>query len=129
MGILHKIIHFLNPPLRVITFITYNEAALYKESNLGGLGGFFKDGMRWPDYLAIFKPKYHPQLENLRAAIIERNLRITGDIHQHDSDIPSCPVFSDGTVATYSYRAWGDLMAAIWSTHDNKDYSYMDFYC
>jgi hypothetical protein len=31
-------------------------------------------------------------------------------------------------VATFSYRGWGDIMAAIWSEEENKDYNYMDFY-
>ena len=39
------------------------------------------------------------------------------------------PVFDDGTVGSFSFRAWGDLMAAIWNTEENTNkYSYMDFY-
>ena len=38
------------------------------------------------------------------------------------------PLFSDGKVATFSFRGWGDLMAAIWSEAEDKDYGYMDFY-
>lgn len=56
----------------------------------------------------------------------ELGIREGGDWHQ--SDACGCPVFSDGTTALFSYRAWGDIMAAIWSEHDGKDYGYMDFY-
>jgi hypothetical protein len=37
-------------------------------------------------------------------------------------------MFSDGSVATFSLRGWGDLLAAVYSERDNKDYCYMDFY-
>jgi hypothetical protein len=50
---------------------------------------------------------------------------MTGQEHQYNSGVP---VFSDGKVATYTYRGWGDLMAAIWATEEDKDYHYMDFY-
>lgn len=110
-----------------VVFVTSYEAEKLPESGLGGLGGFFNNGMRWADYLAIWKEEVHPRLESLRAAIIEKNVRCNG--LQHQNGYPSCPVFEDGTCATYSFRAWGDLMAAVWSSHDNTDYSYMDFYC
>ncbi len=37
-------------------------------------------------------------------------------------------MFNDGTAGMFSFRAWGDLMAAIWAEHENRDYGYMDFY-
>ena len=110
-----------------VHFVTSYEAEKLPESGLGGLGGFFSRGMRWEDYLAIWKEDIHPRLESLRVAIIEKKVRCNG--WQHQNGHPSCPVFEDGTCATYSFRAWGDLMAAVWSSHDNTDYSYMDFYC
>lgn len=111
-----------------IKFTTYDAASKMPESPLGGLGGFFNNGMRWEDYLKRWPTDLHPRLEALKAAIIENNIQCTGARHQHD-DYDSAPIFEDGTAATYSYRAWGDLMAAIWSTQENKDYSYLDFYC
>ncbi len=108
-------------------FITYKEAEELEEIGLGGMGGFFENGMRWEDYLAIYKPEAHELLEQLRQGIIDNKVRCTGDQHQH-TDYPSVPVFPNGKVATYSYRAWGDLMAAIWSTEENVDYNYMSFY-
>ena len=109
-----------------IKFVTYSESANYPESGFGGMGGFFDNGMRWKDYLKIWKEEYHSDLENLRTAIVENKIRFTGEQHQNGTQ--SCPVFTDGTCATYSYRAWGDLMAAVWSEHDDEDYSYMSFY-
>lgn len=112
----------------MIKFITYSEAENLPENpNIGGLGGFFKLGMRWTDYLERCAPEIYVQLEMLRTAIIKQHIKCTGREHQSDIE-PFVPLFEDGTVATFSYRAWGDLMAAIWSTEENKDYCYMDFY-
>jgi hypothetical protein len=39
------------------------------------------------------------------------------------------PVFDDGTVGGFSFRAWGDLLAAVWNTAEGTTkYSYMSFY-
>jgi hypothetical protein len=38
------------------------------------------------------------------------------------------PVFDDGAIATFSFRAWGDLMAAIWADTDGRRHGYMDYY-
>jgi len=90
------------------------------------LGGFFEEGMRWKDYIEYFEDAVKPYLEALRRDIVDKNLRFGGDDHQ---DSPSgTPVFSDDKSLKLSYRAWGDLMAACWSEHEDKDYSYMHFY-
>jgi hypothetical protein len=68
----------------------------------------------------------HPLLEELRRSIIANNIRCTGE--QHQNGAVAVPLWSNGKVDTYSFRAWGDLMAAVWSTEENKDYGYMDFY-
>ena len=91
-----------------------------------GLGGFFQDGMRYYDYIETFKDEALPYIEALRVSIIDKQIRKGGDWHQ-DSDC-GVPVFSDNSAGFFSYRGWGDLLAAIWSEHDNKDYNYMDFY-
>jgi hypothetical protein len=99
----------------------------YKESFIL-LGGIFKDGMRWNDYIFSFDPEWSKSnqkyIDALRLCIIENNLRKGGAWHQYEGN----PLFSDNTVAIFSFRAWGDLMAAIWSTEENRDYNYMDFY-
>lgn len=87
------------------------------------------DGQRveWDEYRAAFVESVHPYLDAVRASIIEKEIRGDGSWHQEDPE--GTPVFSDGKVLGLSMRAWGDLMAAIWTTEDDKQYSYMDFYC
>ncbi|MBQ2937608.1 MAG: hypothetical protein IJE05_01810 [Clostridia bacterium] len=118
--------------IRVIKWISYDKASelieigvLY-DNNIGGLGGWFKEEQRWKDYKMAFKEAAHPYIEALREDIVLNNIRHCGNDHQELEN--GVPVFSDFSVSMYSYRAWGDLMAAIWSTQENKDYSYMDFY-
>jgi hypothetical protein len=113
--------------MKIKKFITYSEAEKYNENELSGWGGYFKKGMRWEDYLNRFTEKGKPFAELLRKAIIKNKIKCTGAEHQHSS-IKSVALWDDDTVSVFSYRGWGDLMAAIWSTEENKDYRYMDFY-
>jgi len=98
----------------------------------------FDGSHRWKDYLEYLEtinpkddlyiePKYPlvDYIEVIRKEVLKHKLRWTGAEHQ----AIGIPKFSDGTVGVFSYRAWGDLMAAIWSEEEDKDYSYMDFYC
>lgn len=91
---------------------------------VGCMGGWFNHGHRWKDLLERFVDEAHPYLEALRAEIISKKLRFGGDGHQRDK----YPLFDDGCCALFSYRAWGDLLAAVWAEHDGMDYHYMDFY-
>lgn len=115
--------------ITVEKFVPYEEAEKLPQAPIGGLGGFFKNGNRWGDYIESFihsdKPEIHASVyfEALKEKIITDNIRNGGFWHQREG----CPVFSDGSAATYSLRAWGDLMAAIWSEQDQKDYSYTEF--
>ena len=85
------------------------------------------EGDGWETYLKGIKPYVHPYLEVLRQSVIENGLRITG--RKHDQEDGCTPVFSDGAWVSVSWRAWGDLMAAIWNTEENTDkYTYVDFY-
>jgi hypothetical protein len=115
--------------MRVERWVSYPEAEVMS-AGLGGMGGFFgwEREMRWQDYLDAFSftDKQLERLEALRAEIVRRGLKEGGDWHQY-SDC-GVPVFSDGTVGDYSFRAWGDLLAAIWSEEEDKHYTYMDFY-
>lgn len=114
-----------------VKWITNAEADSFdQKDDLGGLGGFFNDGMRWKDYIGRYRKQWHPHLETLRKSIIDNDIWHEGGWHQgqqSDSDL-SVPLWSDGKYGTYSFRAWGDLMAAVWSEHYNQDYSYMSFY-
>lgn len=119
-------------PIKVLAWISYDQAneliekGILKDSKVGGMGGWFMEENRWDDYEAAFSESAQPYLEALRKEIINKNIKYCGNDHQELED--GVPVFNDNTVAMYSYRGWGDLMAAIWSTEENKDYSYMDFY-
>lgn len=108
-------------PVTVDRWIAYEEADGMPES-VGGLGGCVQFGMRWGDVFT----SGDSHLNALRAEIIRLNLRQGGDWHQEDPH--GVPVFSDGTVAKFSYRAWGDLLAVTWASHEDVDYRYMDFY-
>lgn len=125
--------------MKIEKWITYEEAADKEENGLGGMGGWFGaryEGHkllgwdahhRWKDYLDNFKPEAHPMLEELRRSILENKIRCTGAEAQNGYE--AIPLWDNGKVDTYSMRAWGDLMAAVYSEEENHDYTYMDFYC
>ena len=46
----------------------------------------------------------------------------------HQTSLTGVPVFSDGTCLRASMRAWGQIMAAIYSSVEGIELSYMDFY-
>jgi len=97
-----------------------------KKTSFGGLGGWFDDGMRWKDYLESWTDKVREYAEATREYIVANGIRTTGSEHQDEGWEF---LYDDGTVSSFSFRAWGDLMAAIWSEEENEDYNYMDFYC
>jgi hypothetical protein len=115
--------------MKVVDWISYDDAADKTES-VGWLGGWFgfedDDHHRWPDYLAHFEPDVHPYLEALKEDVLGSGRFFTGEQHQ-DSNA-GVPLFEDGTVGKFSFRAWGDLMAAIATVKDGKDHNYMEFY-
>lgn len=112
--------------MKVIDWIAYADSEKYTDS-VGGWGGFFQNGMRWKDFINRYTDEAKPYYEAIRQDVIEKGIRFNGAGHQYSDN--GVPLFEDNTVGTFSYRAWGDLMAAIWSEHENKDYNYMDFYC
>lgn len=104
----------------------FDDTDLNRNKNLGGFGGWFDDGHRWKDFLEKYKKEVHPQLEAIRKSIIKNNIWQEGGWHQKSGE--GVPLTSDGYYYDGSFRAWGDLMAAVWSTHYDKDYNYMHFY-
>lgn len=115
-----------NKTMKVIKLLTESEAEAgnYPES-VGLIGGWFSNGHRWPHYEIHIEGRAGEQyIYALRAYILENKVWIGGDQHQYEG----VPLFEDGTIALLSYRAWGDLMAAVWSTELNRDFNYMDFY-
>lgn len=113
--------------MQIVNWINNYEAKNKKSNGLGGMGGFFATGMRWKDYLEIFIKEVHPQLEVLRKSILENKIKFTGQEMQRDNT-KTVPLWDDGTVTHYTWRSWGDLMAAVWSEEENKNYNYLDFY-
>lgn len=111
--------------MEVISMISKEESSNH-EISFGRLGGFFENGMRWKDYIDTVLPEKRLYAEAFRKFAVSNNIRITGEQHQESSE--AVPLFSDGTIMSLSWRAWGDIMAAIWSEEENKDYNYMDFY-
>lgn len=112
--------------MKVIKWISFEEASKLPECPLSRLGGWFQDGMRWEDYYKELGEEARPYAEALRAEVLAKRIRHGGDWHQYSEE--GIPVFEDGTIASFSFRAWGDFMAAVWSSADNRDYNYMDFY-
>lgn len=109
-----------------ITVVSWNEEDVPEGATaIGWWGGFFEKGMRWKDYLEDFNETVHPYLEVARKSAVEKQIKTTGEQHQHEG---ITPVFSDGRYFAMTFRAWGDLMAAVWSEEENRDMSYMDFY-
>lgn len=96
------------------------------EVDLGGWGGRIEKGHRWHDYIADIAAPFRPYFEALRRDIVARKIRRSGWWHQSDPE--GVPVLDDGCVVCLSQRAWGDLIAAIWATAEDRDYWYMDFY-
>lgn len=111
---------------QVVRWGAFNEVDQPGVVDIGGWGGHIEKGQRWLDYLLLIDGKWGDHFEALRGEILKRRLKRGGDWHQFALD--GVPVFDDGVVATFSFRGWGDLMAAIWSDEDGRDYSYMDFY-
>ena len=112
--------------ISVVGWINYWESSVYPENAAGGLGGWV-NGNNFTEYLEIQSEKARPYIVALKDEIVKKGLRTTGEQHQYAKC--GVPVFSDETISTFSYRAWGDLMAAIWNTEENTNkYCYMDFY-
>ena len=57
---------------------------------------------------------------------VKNGYAFSGQDHQNAET--GVPVFSDGTCLRASMRAWGQIMAAIYSAVDGIELSYMDFY-
>jgi len=108
----------------------------YSENNLGGWGGWFnahyihdKDKVgkepdhTWEDYLNELPDDAKPYAIALKEYIVENGIKHCAPWHQSIG----VPLFEDNTYSTFSYRAWGDLMAAIYTTPE-KPLTYMEFY-
>lgn len=119
------------PPDRreVVVWITLRAAEHGYPVNICEWAGGYGDtgALTWEEHLRLLEPaKLAPYHDALRRAVLARNLRRGGDWHQNAPD--GIPVFDDGAIATFSYRAWGGLLAAIWRTETGHPFRYLDFY-
>lgn len=139
------------PHLTVVKWIPWDESDEYPDNTLGGWGGWFgatphhltpekeaeladdedysfkTDDLqhRWTDYVSqCLTSNNIAHAVALRKAILDGNVWEGGDWHQFHG----VPIFSDGTAARFSYRAWGDFLAAVWSDNQDDNYCYVDFY-
>ena len=112
--------------MHLLGWIDYSEVEDGFEESIGGDGGSFYTGMQWRDYIELYDRAGALYAEALRAGILARKLRYTG--REHQTAQKGVPVFSDGTIATFSFRAWGEFMAAVWGEEEGAYYGFMDFY-
>lgn len=111
---------------KVHEFISSNDVGDRKDNGLGGLGGWFQNGHTWQDYENQFTDEGKVLVRELRDKIISHGIACTGE--QMDSGARCIPLWDDNTVTGYSWRAWGDLMAAVHNFIDGKPHNYMEFY-
>mgnify|MGYP000090023119 CR=1 FL=1 len=114
------------PLVLTIEWVALSDERLKDENYMGWMGGWVH-GEQWDAYIADFADEARPYLEALKANIVERGLQYTGQQHCEHED--GTPLFNDGKYISLSWRAWGDLMAAVWNTAENTNkYTYMSFY-
>ena len=105
--------------ITVTDWLPYDEAEGMTES-LGGCGGMMDARLDEASYRALYAASAQPYVTAIFRALDDVG-PIGGATHQESH----CPVFSDGTVATFSQRGGGDLVAAWWNTRfpdDVRDY-------
>jgi len=81
--------------------------------------------MRWKDYIDSVPEAGRPYAEILRKEVADKSIRDGG--LWHHSSTGGFPVFSDGRVAGFTLKGWGDFMAAVWSEEEGRGYSYVHF--
>jgi hypothetical protein len=111
--------------ISVVDWISPEEST-DKECTFGTLGGWFGENDTWQSYLEALEPEYRQYAIAVKDSVIERNHFITGEQHQYNDN--GVPLFSDGTIGSFSFRGWGDLMAAIANCADGKPHQYMEYY-
>jgi hypothetical protein len=113
--------------IKVIGWINYKDAEDNLRPAIGCTGGWFQEGMRWMDYYEDVDDELQPYVQAIFDDVKENSIKLTGWENQHNNN--GTVLFSDGKWAGFSMRAWGDLMAAIWSEIEDKNYCYLHFYC
>lgn len=85
--------------------------------------GGFRGPMTWDFYLSGFHEDLHDRLEILKENVLIRESEIESFKNPRFSE-EHYFLFEDGTVFTFSFRAWGDFMAAV----ENKGRTHKEFY-
>lgn len=86
----------------------------------------------WVDFDSEYPTKNTTQeelslmIELIKQDILKNGYRFSGEEHQNA--LTGVPLFSDGTCFRASMRAWGTIMAMIYSDVDGINYPYMEFY-
>ena len=70
--------------------------------------------------------EFNEMLQLIRQEIYDHGYIFAGEDHQRSAT--GVPVFSNGTCFRASWRAWGSIMAEMYSGPNGEKLSYMDFY-
>jgi hypothetical protein len=94
---------------------------MVQEDRYNPLFGGLSEAPTWDEYLEMWKEPFREKLAAIRICIEENNLiGKTGGEFCNDNMFE----FEDGTIISFSWRAWGDLMQAI----VGKREGYMAYY-
>lgn len=112
--------------IEIQAWVAFKDLDKYPQNKAGHLGGWVK-GENFDEYLERYDESVHKYLIAIKEYVIAHQSYSTGEEHQYSSN--GIPLFTDGTISAFSWRGWGDLMAAIKNSDTGtQDYQYMDFY-
>lgn len=73
-----------------------------------------------------YDEKFREIMQLIGEEVVKHGYSFSGQDHQNEPT--GVPVFSDGTCLRASMRAWGYIMAAIYSAIEDTEVTYMDYY-
>lgn len=98
------------------------DLAAVLEAPVGGLGGV-PEALTLETYKEMHGPSAAPYVDAL-ADLLDRT-----EGYVYGEDMNECDIhFSDGTWASFSWRAWGDFASAWHNSRFGTSYDYMKFY-
>ncbi len=100
----------------------YQKEDFYKNRKV--IYGGFKGKMDWPYYLTGFENSLHETLERIKEYVTF----YWDDMRSDFKDPRFCEtyffLFEDKTAVSFTFRSWGDFMAAV----EGRGNTYKDFY-
>ena len=115
--------------VEVIAWVDEDDPRAKGEASCWGFGGWV-EGEGWPAFIDDIREPHQAHYEALRRSIVRNRIWEEAYWHQGQDGEAHIPVFSDGTVGSFTLRSWGDLLAAVWNTAlGRSDLGYMSFYC